>query len=179
MRFTALAAFVLGFAAFATAQATTASAPGNPVVSTVRSLEERQSKNLIAAAQEMPADKYSYHPTADQISFAHLVMHIAESNNGLCARIAGEKPRETKLSETDSKEVLTKALQESFDYCHEVLAKADDSILAQPVTLFGGRTGTKAAALIYLAADWADHYGGAAMYLRLNGMLPPTAKKEH
>ena len=179
MRFTALAVLVLGFAALASAQATTASAPGSPVVSTVRSLEERQSKNLIAAAQEMPADKYSYHPTADQISFAHLIMHIAESNNGLCARIAGEKPSEAKLSETDSKQVLTKALQESFDYCQQVLAKADDSILAQPVTLFGGRTGTKAAALIYLAADWADHYGAAAMYLRLNGMLPPTAKKEH
>jgi hypothetical protein len=28
-----------------------------------------------------------------------------------------------------------------------------------------------------LAADWADHYGASAIYLRLNGVLPPTAKK--
>jgi hypothetical protein len=27
------------------------------------------------------------------------------------------------------------------------------------------------------SADWADHYGASAMYLRLNGILPPTAKK--
>jgi hypothetical protein len=25
--------------------------------------------------------------------------------------------------------------------------------------------------------DWADHYSAAAIYLRLNGVLPPTAKK--
>ena len=28
-----------------------------------------------------------------------------------------------------------------------------------------------------IASNWADHYAEAAMYLRLNGVLPPTAKK--
>jgi hypothetical protein len=28
-----------------------------------------------------------------------------------------------------------------------------------------------------LASSWADHYAEAAMYLRLNGVLPPTARK--
>jgi hypothetical protein len=27
-----------------------------------------------------------------------------------------------------------------------------------------------------LTGDWADHYGASAIYLRLNGVLPPTAK---
>jgi len=26
-------------------------------------------------------------------------------------------------------------------------------------------------------ADWEDHYSQMAIYLRLNGLLPPTAKK--
>jgi uncharacterized damage-inducible protein DinB len=149
----------------------------NPVVSTVRQLEERQSKNLIGAAEEMPADKYSYHPTPEQMSFAHLVMHVAESNNGLCARIAGEQPPAIKLSETDSKETLANALKDSFAYCDQVLAKAEDSTLGQPVTFSGGRTGTRAGALINLVAGWADHYGAAAIYLRLNNLLPPSAQK--
>ena len=29
---------------------------------------------------------------------------------------------------------------------------------------------------VTLAASWSDHYATAAMYLRLNGLLPPTAK---
>ena len=149
----------------------------NPIVVTVRQMETRYAKNLTGAADEMPADKYSYHPTPDQISFGHLVLHIAQSNNGLCAAIAGEPPRELKLSETDPKDTLTKALQDSFAYCESVLAKADDSTLGQPVTLFGGRASTRGGALIFLAANWADHYSEAAMYLRLNNLLPPSAQK--
>jgi uncharacterized damage-inducible protein DinB len=155
----------------------TDSATANPIVATVRAMEQRYSKNLIGAADEMPAAKYSYKPTPDQITFGHLVIHIAQSNNGLCAAIAGEPARETKLSETDSKDVLTKALQDSFTYCEQVLAKADDSTLGQSAVLSGGHTITRGAALVHLSADWADHYGAAAMYLRLNDLLPPSAKK--
>jgi uncharacterized damage-inducible protein DinB len=178
MKSLAIATLLLVLASVVLAQSKAPAPSGsNPVVSTVRQLEQRQSKNLIGAAEEMPADKYGYHPTPPQMTFAHLVMHIAGSNNILCARLAGEQPGESKLKETDSKDVLTKALKDSFNYCEQVLAKTDDSTLARPVVLFEGRTGTRAAALIYLAADWADHYSAAAMYLRLNGLLPPSAQK--
>ncbi len=178
MKHIAIATLVLAFAPAVLAQTNApAQTTSSPVVSTVRQLEERQSKNLIGAADEMPADKYSYHPTPEQMSFAHLVMHVAEANNGMCARIAGEQPRELKLSESDSKDVLTKAVRDSFAYCEQVLAKADDSTLGQPVAFSGGRTGTRATALIYLVTGWADHYSAAAMYLRLNNLLPPSAQK--
>ncbi len=182
MRLSAIAILLLAFVPASIAQGQdkdkgAPSATANPIIVTVRQMEERYSKNLIGAAEEMPSAKYSYKPTPEQITFAHLVMHIATSNDGLCAAIAGEPARETKLSETDSKEVLTKALQDSFTYCEQVLAKTDDSTLGQPAVLFGGHTGTRGAALIHLAADWADHYSAAAMYLRLNDLLPPSAKK--
>jgi len=150
---------------------------GNPVSTTVRQIEARQSKNLIEAAQEMPADKYSYRPTAEQMTFAHLVMHVAESNNTLCSKIGSEQPKQVKLSETDSKDTLVQAVKDSFAYCEQVLAKANDSKLGEEVTLFGGQKGPQAAAFIYLVHGWADHYSAAAIYLRLNGLLPPSAKK--
>lgn len=182
MRPIAIAILLLAFAPASFAQDKskdkgTESATANPIIVTVRQMEERYSKNLIGAAEEMPPAKYSYRPTPEQMTFAHLVMHIAQSNNVLCAAIAGEPARETKLSETDSKDVLTKALQDSFTYCEQVLAKADDSTLGQSATLSGGRTITRGAALVHLSADWADHYSAAAMYLRLNDLLPPSAKK--
>src|SRR5271169_1694042 len=128
MKYLAIPTLILLLASAVFAQTTAPAAPtSNPVVSTVRQIEERQSKNLIGAADLMPADKYSYHPTPEQMSFAHLVIHVVEANNGSCARIAGEPPREVKLNESDSKDVLTKALKESFAYCEQVLAKADDS----------------------------------------------------
>ncbi|HUI84009.1 MAG TPA: DinB family protein [Candidatus Binatia bacterium] len=175
----ALAALLLSMAPILAAQSgkePPSSTVANPIVTTVRQMEQRYSKNLIGAADEMPADKYSYRPTPEQMTFAHLIMHIAQSNNGLCAAIAGEQPR-AKLSETESRDILTRALKDSFDYCEKVLAKANDSSLGQPAAMFGGRTETRGAALVYLAADWADHYSAAAMYLRLNNLLPPSAKK--
>ena len=140
-------------------------------------METRFAKNLVGAAEEMPADKYSYRPTPEQMTFAHLIVHTAEANNSLCAAVAGEKPHEMKLSENDSKDTLTKALKDSFAYCEQALAKADDTGLGQTVTLYENQTGTRASALVRMAAGWADHYSAAAMYLRLNNLVPPSAQK--
>jgi uncharacterized damage-inducible protein DinB len=157
----------------------TAQAEKNPVSDAVRSILERASKNMVAAADEMPADKYSYHPTAGQMTFGHLVMHMAGSNNFLCSKISGlPAPPAEKLSDTDPKEKLVEALKLSFEFCTQALAKADDANLDQELTMFGGRKATRAAAMIALTDDFADHYSAAASYLRLNGLLPPTAQKK-
>jgi uncharacterized damage-inducible protein DinB len=158
-----------------------AAAQSNPVMDSVRQIMQRQQKNLVAAAEEMPANKYSFRPTSQQMTYGTLVMHVAESNNFLCSRIAGvEAPKQGKndLKPTDAKEKLVSALKSSFDYCQSSLAKVNDSALGTQVKLWGGREMPKAGAAIGLTDDWADHYSQAAMYLRLNGMLPPSAKKK-
>lgn len=150
----------------------------NPVTSAVKEIVPRQQKNLVGAAQEMPAEKYAYKPTEKQMTFGHLVLHVIESNNHLCSKISDtpEPKPATALKETDGKDKLVPALTASFDYCATVLGKMDDSKLADEVELFGGRKGSKAFALIALTGSWADHYSAAAIYLRLNGLLPPTAQ---
>ncbi len=149
----------------------------NPVTDTVRGLLERNQKNLTAAVDAMPADKFSFKPTPDQMSFGHLATHIAEGNNFLCAKLAGQAMPKEDAKDTDAKDKLVNVVKTSFDYCGTVLKNVTDAQLGESITLFGGHPGTKAAALIALAGTWADHYGMAAMYLRLNGVLPPTAKK--
>ena len=37
---------------------------------------------------------------------------------------------------------------------------------------------SRAAAMVTIGVDWADHYSTAASYLRLNGILPPTASPQ-
>lgn len=151
----------------------------NPVTSVVREILPRQQKNIVAAVEEMPADKFSFKPTADQMTFGKLVLHIAEGNNMFCSKIAGAAPpKSPELKETDSKDKLLTALKGSFDFCETALAKMDDSKLGEKIEAFGGREAPMAWALIALTNSWADHYGAEAMYLRLNGLLPPTAKKK-
>jgi hypothetical protein len=148
----------------------------NPVTTVLRTLLPSRQKNIVAAVDAMPADKYSYKPTPDQISFAHLVVHIAQSNNSMCAKLADvPEPKGEELKETDSKDKLVAAVRASFDFCNGALANVDDSKLGD-VLDFGRTQGPRAMGVFFLAGGWADHYGAAAMYLRLNGILPPTAQ---
>lgn len=150
----------------------------NPVTSAVKEILPRQQKNLVGAADEMPAGKYSYKPTEKQMPFGHLVLHIIQSNYLLCSKLSDtpEPKPATPLKETDGKDKLVPALKASFDFCSTALGKIDDSKLADEVELFGGRKGSKAFALLALSGGWSDHYSAAAIYLRLNGLLPPSAQ---
>lgn len=153
-------------------------ASSNPVSDALRESLKRAETNLVAAAKQMPANKYSYAPTPAQMSFGKLVLHVAGSNNFMCSTIAGSKaPERSKLEPGDSKEKLVSALEESFHYCNTALANVTDSNLGEEVPFFGGRKISRAAAVLGLAEDWGDHYSLAATELRLNGMLPPTAQR--
>lgn len=165
-------------AAATTLAAAPAAAPvADPVSTAVRNILDRQSKNLIAATDEMPADKYSFKPTPAQNSFGHLVVHMTNSNFHLCSMISGvDIPKMDELKETDSKDTLTAALKSSFAFCTQALAKVDDSKLGEVVMTRPSFSLTRAYAMIALTNDFADHYSAAAMYLRLNGLLPPSAQ---
>ena len=159
------------------APATAAGPTKDPVATSLRILLQRNSTNTIAAVDAMPADKYSYKPTPDQTPFSHLVAHIANSNNFLCSKVADvPAPKVDEAKETDGKDKLVAAVKASFSFCSDALAKMDDSKLGDSVELFGGRQFPRAMGALGLAGAWSDHYGAAAMYLRLNGILPPTAQ---
>jgi hypothetical protein len=148
----------------------------NPVSSTVKAQLTRYAKNLVAAADSMPADKFTFKPTPEMITFAHLVSHIAQSNNFLCSKISGAAAPDVKLADSDPKDKLVAGLKASFDFCTTALASVDDSKLSDPMVLFANRPTSRAGAMITLSDDWYDHYSAQAMYLRLNGILPPTAQ---
>jgi len=160
-----------------TEAATPAAPTKNPVAASLNMLLPRSQNNILGAIEAMPADKFSYKPTPDQMTFGHLVVHIIESNNLLCSKVADvPAPKVDEPKESDSKDKLLAAAKVSYDFCHEALGKMDDSKLGDSVDLFGGRQFPRAMGALGLASGWADHYAAAAMYLRLNGILPPSAQ---
>jgi len=161
-------------------QASSPAAPAavspSPIADAFRMELQRQSKNLIAAAEIMPADKYGFKPTPAQMSFGDVVAHLSSGNDNLCGVIAGAtKPTRTKISGTDAKDVLVARLKETFQYCTDVTSKLDDSNLGEKLSVFG-MSPTRAMTILITSDDWGDHYSQSAIYLRLNGLLPPTAK---
>ena len=149
----------------------------NPVTSTIKQFVSRQKPNVIGAAELMPPDKYSYKPTDQQMTFGHLIEHIAKSNYFLCEQIGGNKASQQDVKESDGKDKLVAALKASFDFCAAALDSTDDSKLADQITMFGGRKAPKVAAMVALTVDFADHYAAEAMYLRLNNLTPPSAQR--
>src|SRR2546427_11282726 len=148
----------------------------NPVSGFVKAGVARYEKNMVAAAEAMPAEKYGFKPSPEMNSFGHLVMHIAQSNNTFCAKISGQAAPEAKIAESDPKDKLVAMMKDSFAFCSTALANVDDSKLGEQLMLFGNRPISRGGALVALGGSWADHYATEAIYLRLNGILPPTAQ---
>src|SRR6266581_4750366 len=135
----------------------------NPVADAFRAMEQRHAKNITDAAEEMPADKYGFKPTPAQMSFGD---------------VSGQKaPTRPKLTGADPKDKLVAGLKESFQFCSTALGSIHDDQLGDSVPFFGGRKVTRGVAVLVTVADWADHYSQLAIYLRLNGHLPPTARR--
>jgi len=161
----------------AKAAASPAGPTKDPVATSLRMMLQRSQNNTVGAIEAMPADKFSYKPTADQMPFAHLAVHVVEFNNSFCAKAADvPAPKVDEPKESDSKDQLVGAVKASYSFCTDALSKMDDSKLGDSIELFNGRQAPRAMAALILASGWADHYSAAAMYLRLNGILPPSAQ---
>jgi len=153
-------------------------AQANPVADAFRENARDAAKNLIAAAEEFPTDKLGFKPTPAQMSVADIIAHLSQGNDYLCGSIGGVKaPTRTKVAATDGRDALLARLRETFAFCDQALAPLTDANLAEQLPFFGGRKMSRAAVMTLTTGDWADHYSQSAIYLRLNGMLPPTAKK--
>lgn len=181
-----LAVLCGGLVLSSAAQAASAPAAQNaepikdPVSTGLRSMFTRTRTNTLGAIEAMPADKFSYKPTPEQMTFGHLVVHMIGFNNSFCAKAADvPAPKVEEAKETDPKDKLLAAATASFDFCNDVLGKMDDSKLGDNIDIFGGHQGPRAMAALILSSGWADHYSTAAMYLRLNGIVPPSAQKKH
>jgi hypothetical protein len=133
---------------------------------------------MVAAADEMPADKYGYHPTPDQWTYGKIVSHVIQANFGVCGMLSGDGPGTgPAVTDTTPKDQLVPILKQSFEACQKALDGLQDSSLGGTITYFRGAKKPRARALVELIGDLEDHYSQMASYLRMNGMLPPSAKK--
>lgn len=153
--------------------------PASPVADAFRQGFQEAQRNLTEAADFMPADKYGFKPTPAQMSFGEVVAHLANGNTFLCSAITGkERPNWPRAVGTAPKDSLVARLRASFDYCNTAITGMDDSKLADQVPFFGNQQVSRAYAMFVTIDDWADHYSQSAIYLRLNGILPPTARRQ-
>ncbi len=147
----------------------------NKVSNFVRQALAARSKEIIAATVEMPADKFGFKPSPQDMNFAQLSLHVAVTNYLYCSKIGGiAEPELPKIGDTEPKEKLVERVKASFDFCTAALAKLDDSSKSEMLTLADART-SRAMAILTLTGAWNDHLTLQTDYLLATGRVPPTA----
>ena len=148
----------------------------DPVSSTLRQVLERFSKNLVAAAEQVPAEKYTYHPTPAQMTIGQTMDHVSKVNNGACAKLSdASAPQQPSIADTE-KDKLVAGLKASMEFCKQAFATLTDAKLGEAATMPSGRKATRFAAALEVTNDLIDHYAAIAVYMRLNDLLPPSAQ---
>ena len=168
---------LIALAAWSITPTVAAQNSATPVSSAVRSAADRAASNFIAAAQEMPADKYGFKPTPAQMSFGDVIGHMSAGNDALCSSIGGvAPPKRSAIAAGAQKEKLVARLRETFQFCESALAQVNDSRLGEKIAYFGDAA-SRGQVMVSAAEEWAGHYSQLAVYLRLNGLVPPTARR--
>ncbi len=163
-----------------------ATPPANPITTAFRGRILASHRNLAQAFDSIPANLFSYKPTAAQLTIGHVAQHLANDNYLFCnafgtmkdARTAEETSTADSVKATWPKEKLVAQLKTSFAFCEKAFAQLNDANLAEQTQLtFNGnsRNVSRASMALGHALDMADHYSQIANYMRLNNMLPPTA----
>jgi uncharacterized damage-inducible protein DinB len=152
-------------------------APANPISASEKGFYAVVSGEVIAAAEKMPEENYSFKPTADVRSFGQLVGHVADAQYGFCSTAIGE-PNPMKAIEKgkSSKADLTAALKEAVAYCNKAYAGMTDSQGGQTVKMMNYNV-AKLTVLSVNTAHTDEHYGNMVTYLRLKGIVPPSSER--
>jgi uncharacterized damage-inducible protein DinB len=143
-------------------------------------------REFVSAAEAMPEDKFNYAPTSGEFkgvkTFAQQVRHVAAANYLFGAGILGEKPP-MDLGGDDGPEALkskadiVKFLKDSFGYAHKALGTITEANATVSIpTPWGKGTTTRLGLGTLTVAHGFDHYGQMAVYLRMNGIIPPASR---
>jgi hypothetical protein len=126
---------------------------------------------LVAAFDSIPAARYDYRPTPAQQTIGYIAQHLENANYGLCERVGTAKhPRTAKDSLADTikarwpKDTLVARLEASLRFCDTALERLDAINSAE-----------LASTLLGFETDLAEHYSQLSVYMRLLGMVPPSA----
>jgi hypothetical protein len=141
-------------------------------------------ESFIALADAMPAEKFAFKPTNGEFknvrTFGEQVKHVACTNFAIFNEIekkepppfcgsGGPNPAKTKAE-------LMAYLRDSFTYAGRVLRTMAASNALEPVGGPYGGTSTRLGLATLAIWHASDHYGQLAVYLRMNGVVPPDSQ---
>ena len=115
-------------------------------------------------------------------TYAQQIKHVAAVNYELAAALLEQKPPvdigdESGPALLTTKSDIMKYLKDSFEYVHKALATVNEKNLTKTVkSPFGEGSVSRLGLAMSVASHGFDHYGQMAVYLRMNGIVPPASR---
>jgi uncharacterized damage-inducible protein DinB len=141
-------------------------------------------RNIAEAVDAMPAEDFSFKPTAEVRSYAQLVGHVINANFFFCSQVKGAAmPTTTNFEGVADKAALVKGMADALAYCDGIYDSTTDADFPQAVTLNGfpgmnpKTATTRGAVLMFNTTHNNEHYGNMVVYLRLKGKVPPSTAR--
>ena len=138
------------------------------------------SRQLIALAEAIPAEKYSWRPAPGVRSTGEVFMHIAGTNYFLLNRMGHKPPADFESLDvakvaTDKAKVI-EWLKRSLDAVRDAHAAATPAELQKTEKFFDHQT-TDEGLYLRLLIHANEHMGQLVAYARMNGVVPPWSDK--
>jgi len=178
--FSAICLLLVAVTAFRSAAQVNPYKDGTPGVTGYRSevLAEViiQEDKFTRLAEAIPAEKYTWRPSADVRSFAEVFLHVAAANFNLYKLVgtpppAGFEVKGFEKSTTDKTKVIAR-LKDSFAHARKAITAMSDADLDKSMDWFGGKN-TERGILLFIVRHGAEHLGQAIAYARFIGVVPP------
>jgi len=142
------------------------------------------------AVEDFSAHDLGYKPTADLMSFGDIARHILQAGHGLTAlmldgvdnmatpefRPAMEK-HIAQLPKAEGAGALARELRSQLEADTAKLASKPAEFFAGEITRFDGQRVTRLEMLQMIKEHELAHRSQLFMYLRLNGVVPPTTRR--
>ena len=133
---------------------------------------------MMAIASAMPEEKFTYKSTPAQRDYGQQIMHVATGNMAYLRFFGGRATAPPFDRSARSKAEILQALAASFDFGDALIREQTDESMLQIVQTnqFLGPS-SKARVIYFLIGHTWDIYGQMAVYLRLNGIVPPRSDR--
>jgi uncharacterized damage-inducible protein DinB len=138
---------------------------------------QRAATEILDVAEAMPAEKYGYKPTPEISSFGEQLVHVAGITQRFVDTAKGTKTEAPHHAATTKPEIM-ELLKKTFHSAQEMITPLTDAQLLEPVKFpFGDRTVTRATFWQGPLYQIRNHHGQLVVYLRMNGIVPPTTAR--
>jgi uncharacterized damage-inducible protein DinB len=141
-------------------------------------------KKFVDLANALPADKFTWRPSADSRSFAEVFLHVAGERYGILGLMGVAPPAgfdgKTFEKSTTDKAKIVEELNQSWAFTQKAINGMSNADFAKLLPKLGPQA--NAGDVVYiLVADAHEHLGQSVAYARENGIVPPwtvEAKKQ-